>query len=177
MTVAEIARVTERDPVTTLLELTQEADRYLQETGQGGVSIIAKGMDENDIIDLMRWRFTNFCSDGGHGGGHPRGYGAFPRVLRRYVRELGVISLEEAIHKMSGLAADAMNLNFRGRIEVGNYADLVLFDPDTIADRSTMDDPTAVSVGVITVWVNGEMVFTDNESTGVYSGRIVTLAL
>jgi N-acyl-D-amino-acid deacylase len=176
MTVAEIARVTERDPVTTLLELTQAADRYLQETGQGGVSIIAKGMDENDIIDLMRWRFTNICSDGGHGGGHPRGYGAFPRVLRRYVRELGVMSLEEAIHKMSGLAADAMNLKLRGRIFAGNYADLVLFDPDTIADRSTMDDPTAASVGVINVWVNGELVFANNESTGVYSGRIVTLA-
>ena len=104
------------------------------------------------------------------------GYGAFPRVLRRYVRELGVISLEKAIHKMSGLAADAMNLKFRGRIEAGNYADLVLFDPETIADRSTMDDPTAVSVGVINGWVNGEMVFTNNESTGVYPGRIVTLA-
>jgi N-acyl-D-amino-acid deacylase len=176
MTIAEIAGVTERDPVTTLLELTQAADRYLQETGQGGASIIAKGMDENDVIDLMRWRFTNICSDGGHGGSHPRGYGAFPRVLGRYVRELGVMTLEEAIHKMSGLAADSMSLQSRGRIEDGNFADLVLFDPETITDRSTMDDPTAVSVGVIKVWVNGELVFADNESTGTFSGRIVTLA-
>lgn len=176
MTVAEIARVTERDPVATLLELTQAADQYLQETGQGGVSIIAKGMDENDVADLMLWRFTNICSDGGHGGTHPRGYGAFPRVLRRYVRELGVMTLEEAIHKMTDLAADAMNLKNRGRIEVGSFADLVLFDPETISDRSTMDDPTAVSVGVINVWVNGELVFADDESTGVFSGRIVTLA-
>ena len=176
MTIAEIAGITESDPVDTLLELTQAAAAYRRDTGKSGSSIIAKGMDENDVVALMNWRYSNICSDGGHGGGHPRGYGAFPRVLGRYVRDLGLIELEDAIFKMTGRAADAMRIRHRGRLQEGNYADLVLFDPDTIEDRATMDDRTATSVGVISVWVNGDLAYSDGEPTGVFPGRLVTLA-
>ncbi|MCH8116688.1 MAG: D-aminoacylase [Proteobacteria bacterium] len=175
MSIADIARVTERDPVTTLLSLAQEADDYRKETGLGAASIIVKGMDEADVIQLMQWRYTNICSDGSHASGHPRGHGSFPRVLGRFVRELGIFSLEEAIFKMTGRTADAMGIRNRGRIEPGTYADLVLFDPETIADRATMSDPTAISVGVNKVWVNGVLAFVDGKTTKRIAGRVVTL--
>jgi N-acyl-D-amino-acid deacylase len=175
MSIADIARVTERDSVTTLLSLAQEADRYREETGLAGARIIAKGMDEADVVQLMQWRYTNICSDGSHASGHPRGHGSFPRVLSRFVRELGVLSLEDAIFKMTGRSADTMGIRNRGRIEPGAYADLVLFDPDQIADRATMSDPTAMSVGVINVWVNGVLAFDDGKVTKRFAGRVVTL--
>jgi N-acyl-D-amino-acid deacylase len=175
MSVADIARVTERDSVTTLLSLAQGADRYREETGLAGARIIAKGMDEADVVQLMQWRYTNICSDGSHASGHPRGHGSFPRVLSRFVHELGVLSLENAIFKMTGRSADAMGIRNRGRIEPGAYADLVLFDPDQIADRATMSDPTAVSVGVNSVWVNGVLAFSDGKATKRFAGRVVTL--
>ena len=77
-------------------------------------SIIAESMTEDDIIELIKWEYTNICTDGGSGGGHPRGYGTYPRVLGKYVRENGWLSLEEAVYKMSGLAAKNMGLKGRG---------------------------------------------------------------
>jgi len=174
LTIADVAKIIEKDLPTTLMELAQTADDYRRETGRGGASIIAKAMDESDIAELMQWEFTNFCSDGSHGGGHPRGYGAFPRVLGRYVRELGVLSLPEAIYKMTALSAASMGISERGSIKAGYYADLVLFDPAVIEDRSTMQDPTALSVGIRSVWVNGVLAFDDDEPLMVYPGRIVS---
>ena len=130
-------------------------------------------MNENDVAALMQWEYTNICSDGGHGGGHPRGYGAFPRVLARYVRDKEALSLQEAIYKMTALSAASMGMEKRGRIRTGYYADLVLFDPDTIEDKATMQDSTALSVGIEKVWVNGVLAFDDGEPTMVYPGRIV----
>ena len=173
LTIAQIASILEQDVATTLLELAQAADDYRRETGRGGASIIAKGMNEKDVAELMRWDYSNICTDGGHGGGHPRGYGAFPRVLGRYVRELNALSLSNAIVKMTALPAESMGIKKRGRIETGYYADLVVFDPDTIADRSTMEDPTALSVGIEKVWVNGVLAFDNSEPTMRYPGRIV----
>lgn len=174
LSIAEVAALTERDPATTLMDLAQAADDYRTETGRSGAAIIAKGMDEADVAAFMQWEYTNICSDGEHGGGHPRGYGAFPRVLGRYVRDLGILSLQEAIYKMTGRAADAMGFRERGRIKPGNYADLVLFDPGAIADRATMANPTAVSVGIQSVWVNGVLAFENGAPTKRYAGRIVT---
>lgn len=173
LTIAEVARITERDLPTTLMELTQAADDYRRATGRGGASIIAKGMNEADVVALMNWEFTNICSDGAHGPGHPRGYGAFPRVLGRYVRDLGVLALPEAIYKMTGLSAAAMGIANRGRIETGFYADLVLFDPQVIEDRATMQDSTALSDGIHKVWVNGVLAFDNGAPTMRYPGRIV----
>jgi len=173
LSVAEIASILEKDVETTLMELAQAADDYRMETGRGGAGIIAKGMDEGDVAALMLWEHTNICSDGGHGGGHPRGYGAFPRVLGRFVRDLGVLDLEDAIYKMTALPAATMGFANRGSIQPGYYADLVLFDPSRIADRSTMQDPTALSVGIEKVWVNGVLAFDDGEPTMIYPGRVV----
>ncbi len=175
-TITDVARITERDPETTLMELSRAADDYLRETGRSGAAIIAKGMNEIDVGTLMNWAFTNICSDGAHGPGHPRGYGAFPRVLGRYVRDLGVLSLPEAIHKMTGLPAAALGIPDRGRINAGYYADLVLFDPDVIEDRATMQNPTALSIGVQKVWVNGVLAFDNGAPTMRYPGRIVSRA-
>jgi len=173
LNVAEIASILEKDVATTLMELALAADDYRKVSGHGGAGIIAKGMDEGDVAALMLWEHTNFCTDGGHGGGHPRGYGSFPRVLGRFVRELGVLDLPNAIYKMTALPAATMGFGDRGRIQAGYYADLVLFDPDTIEDRSTMLDPTAVSVGIKKVWVNGVLAFQNGEPAMVYPGRIV----
>jgi N-acyl-D-amino-acid deacylase len=130
-------------------------------------------MDEGDVAALMLWEHANICSDGGHGGGHPRGYGAFPRVLGRFVRKLGVLEIENAIYKMTALPAATMGFEKRGHIQSGYYADLVLFDPDTVEDRSTMLDPTALSVGIEKVWVNGTLAFENGEPTMDYPGRVI----
>jgi len=174
MTIAEIAGITERDEITTLLELSQVAEDHRRATGQD-TGIIAKSMNNDDIAVFMRWPYMNICSDGSHGG-HPRGYGSFPRVLGRFVRELGILSMPEAIHKMTGRAADSMGIPDRGRIAVGYFADLVLFDPDTVIDNATMKDPTAQSTGISKVWVNGLLAFKNGESTAAYSGRLVKRA-
>src|SRR5262249_7224144 len=119
-------------------------------------SVIATAMDERDIAKLMAWPETNFCSDGLLNGPHPRGYGAFPRVLGTYVRERRVLTLEEAVHKMTKLAADHMGLTRRGSILPGFAADLVLFDPRLVADRSTPAEPHRLAAGIIRVWTNGQ---------------------
>lgn len=175
LTIAQIATALERDPVDVLLELSSEADMYRREHGRDGSSIIAKGMHDDDVIRFMQWPYTSICSDGSHESGHPRGHGAFPRVLGRYVRESGVLSLREAIHKMTGLTASTLRLDDRGRIEPGAHADLVLFDADTIIDTATMAEPTNRSLGVTKVWVNGVLVFDDGAATHEYPGRIITL--
>ncbi len=171
MTIAEVAGITERDEITTLLELSQAADDHRRETGED-TGIIAKSMNNDDIAAFMQWPYMNICSDGWHGG-HPRGYGSFPRVLGLFTREFGALTLPEAIYKMTGRAADSMGFAKRGRIEAGHYADLVLFDPDTAIDHATMKDPTAVSTGIKKVWVNGALAFDLGEPTGSFAGRIV----
>jgi N-acyl-D-amino-acid deacylase len=171
MTIAEIASISERDEITTLLELSQAADDHRRETGEDS-GIIAKSMDNQDIVAFMQWPYVNICSDGSHGG-HPRGYGSFPRVLGRFVRETNVLSMSDAIFKMTGRAADSMGIVDRGRIAAGYYADLTLFDPDTIIDHATMQEPTAISSGIERVWVNGVLAFENGQSTGVYGGQLV----
>lgn len=164
-TLADVAASRAVDPPQAMMDLIREAD--------GDIGIVATGMDERDVIALTKWRFANICSDGASTGGHPRGYGAFPRVLGRYVREQKAIPLEEAIRKMTSLAAANVALNGRGRIQAGAYADLVLFDPVTIIDRSTISDPKAMSEGVRSVWVNGQLVFDSGKTTASRPGRVL----
>jgi len=176
LSIAEIARLNEQDVESTLLDLTQQADRYLQETGTGGASILARGMQEPDVAALMLWEHTNICTDGGNGGAHPRGYGAFPRFFSRFATARSGISSEQGIAKMSSVAARNVGIGERGSIEAGFFADLVLLDPDEFKDRATFEAPNVLSTGVITVWVNGEIVYEDGETTGVFPGRIVSRA-
>jgi N-acyl-D-amino-acid deacylase len=104
---------------------------------------------------------------------HPRSYGTYPRVLGKYVREEGVMSLEEAVRKMSSAVADRLGLRERGQLREGWCGDVVIFDPDTIADRATFEDPHQFSVGVRDVWVNGERVLRDGQHTGATPGKPV----
>ncbi|MEM7030427.1 MAG: D-aminoacylase [Chloroflexota bacterium] len=104
---------------------------------------------------------------------HPRAYGTYTRVLGKYVREEGIITLEDAIRKMSSAVADRLGLRERGRLQTGSYADVVMFDPDTIGDRATFEEPHQLSVGVQAVWVNGVQVVSQGEHTGAKPGQIV----
>jgi N-acyl-D-amino-acid deacylase len=133
-------------------------------------------MAERDVARLIAWPHTNICSDGELAGRHPRGYGAFPRVLGRYVREQGVISLPEAVRKMTSLSAAHVGIVDRGRIAPGYFADLVLFDPAAVLDRATPTAPRELSVGIRTVWTNGEVVYEGGAPTGRRPGRVVRRA-
>ena len=121
----------------------------------------------------MKWPHTNLSTDGALNGPHPRGFGAFPRVLGLYVRERGVLKLEEAVRKMTSLAAANAGIRDRGRIAAGQFADLVLFDPRSVIDRATTATPQAPSDGIKMVWVNGVEVFKDGAASGQRPGQVV----
>ena len=175
-TVAEIAALRQEAPAVTLMELIRLA-APLKEAGEDGVeSVIATSMIEPDLRQLLAWPETNLCTDGELEGRHPRGFGSFPRVLGRYVREAGVLSLEQAIHRMTALAARHVGIVDRGRIAAGAFADLVLFDPTTVIDRATTSEPHAVSVGIERVWVNGEVVFSGGRVEAARPGRVIRRA-
>jgi N-acyl-D-amino-acid deacylase len=128
-------------------------------------------MDEGDLEDFLRSPLVMIASDGGIRVAHPRGAGTFPRVLGRYVRERQVLPLEAAIHKMTGMPARLLGLHDRGRVEPGAWADLVVFDPKTVADRATALRPDLPPVGIAHVFVNGVAVVTDGKVTGARPGR------
>ena len=169
-TLAQIAEERGTDAVTTYLDLIAES-RAGRESGRGGESIVATSMTFDDIATLMSWPHTNVSSDGGLRGAHPRGFGAYPRVLGRYVREEGRLGLEEAVRKMTGLAAAHMGLSGRGVLAVGAPADMVLFDPATVIDRSTTAEPHLTAEGIERVWVAGVVVYEDGAVTGATPGR------
>jgi N-acyl-D-amino-acid deacylase len=137
-------------------------------------------MDEQNVALQLRQPWMKFGTDAGgidpdsaKGPSHPRAYGNYPRILGKYVREEGVMPLEEAIRKMSSAAATRLSLQDRGILRAGLYADVVVFDPATIADRATFESPHQISVGVRHVFVNGTAVVRDGRHTGAKPGRIV----
>jgi N-acyl-D-amino-acid deacylase len=173
-TLREVAELRGSDPPTTLVELIRESEAFRKETGEEEVeTLIATSMLEGDVEALMRWPHTNLCTDGSLAGSHPRGFGSYPRFLGRYVRERGVMDLHTAIHKASGLAAAHVGIPDRGVIAPGRMADLVLFDPGSVLDRATPEQPHALSVGIQTVWVNGEIVYRNGRTTGRLPGRVI----
>ena len=173
-TLAEISAERGTDPVTTYLDLIQVSQAARADSAlDGSESIVATSMTFDDIATLMSWPHTNISSDGGLRGAHPRGFGAYPRVLGRYVREERRLGLEEAIHKMTGLAAAHMGLPDRGVLPPGAPADLVLFDPATVIDRSTTAEPHLTSAGIERVWVAGTIVYEDGAVTGALPGKVL----
>ena len=173
-TIGEVARMRGTDPATTLIDLIRETEAYERRTGEdAGVNLIAKSMEEADIERLMNWPHTNLCTDGSLAGSHPRGYGAYPRFLGRYVRERQIMDLATAVHKSTALAAAHMGIRDRGVIRREMKADLVLFDPDTILDRATPEKPHALSVGIEKVWVNGDVVYENGRTTGRRPGKVI----
>ena len=173
-TLAEISEERGTDPVTTYLDLIAVSQAAQAGSGlDAGEAIVATSMTFDDIATLMSWPHTNVSSDGALRGAHPRGWGAYPRVLGRYVRETGRLGLEEAIHKMTGLAASHMGLSDRGVLQPGAPADLVLFDPATVIDRSTTAEPHVTAAGIERVWVAGTVVYENGEVTGAVPGRVL----
>jgi N-acyl-D-amino-acid deacylase len=173
-TLASISEERGTPPAETLMDLIREAGEYRDRTGEEDVeSVIAVSMAEEDIDRILQWPWVNICSDGELWGSHPRGFGSFTRILGHYVRDRGVLPLAEAIHKMTDRAALNAGLPRRARIEPERFADLVLFDSQTVADRATTDDPHADSTGILMVWVNGELVWDRGEVTGARPGRVL----
>ena len=172
-TLAQVSEERGTDPVTTYMDLIAESRAARAEGRDGGESIVATSMDFDDIATLMSWPHTNISSDGGLRGAHPRGFGAYPRVLGRYVREERRLGLEEAVHKMTALAARHMGLAGRGVLESGAAADMVLFDPATVRDRATTDKPHLTATGIERVWVAGTVVYEEGEVTGALPGTVL----
>ncbi len=171
---AEIAKIENKASSKMLIELIARIDDWEEENGRDcQENIMATSMSEADIIKLMQWPHTNICSDGSSFGTHPRGYGAFTRVLDIYVKKEKALSFEEAIHKMTALPAQQVGIARRGMIKTGYYADLVLIDPETVSDKSTISEPHKLSNGIQKVWVNGKLVFKNKNPTGLYPGVII----
>lgn len=166
-TVSEIATLNNETPAQALLRIIRESGA----PGQGS-TIVAKSMSETDISNFIKWPYTSICSDGTMHG-HPRGHGAFTRVLGRYVREQKLIPLETAIQKMTSLAAENVGIKDRGLIVPGYFADLVLFNPTTVLDNATIEKPTALSTGIESVWVNGKLVYENQNAIANYPGMVV----
>lgn len=147
--------------------------------GQGSVGMIGFGMSEENTARFLSHPLGMICSDGGsfapygplsRSSPHPRAYGSFPRVLGHYVRERGDLTLEAAVHKMSGLPARKLGLPDRGVIRPGAAADLVAFDPQVVADRATFTDPHRYPDGIPLVLVNGAVTLREGEQTGARAG-------
>jgi N-acyl-D-amino-acid deacylase len=160
---AEIARAENTTPVALFSRIVKE----------GGADVIGHSMREEDVLAFYRQPWVMVASDGGIGSEHPRGTGTFPKVLGRFVREKKVISLPEAIRKMTSMPARRLKLADRGAIRKGARADLVLFDPATVIDHSTFEKPEELSTGIRLVLVNGEPVWENGKATGKHPGRVL----
>lgn len=153
-----------------------EAETIMDMIEKGGAQMVYHGMHEDDVKYIMQYPFSMMGADAGipipgKGMPHPRGYGTNARVLGRYVREFQVISLEEAIRRMTSLAAQKFQLPGRGLLKPGMAADIVVFDPATVSDKATFENPHQYSTGFSTIIVNGELTLQDGKHTGVRSGR------
>ena len=171
-TLAEVAKMRGKDPIETIMDLIVE-DR-------SRVGTVYFLMAEENLKKELRQPWVSLGSDGGlmapegvflKSSTHPRAYGNFARLLGKYVREEKVISLTEAVRRLTGLPATNLGLDSRGFLKTGMFADVVVFDPATIADRATFENPHQYSVGVKHVFVNGVQVLKDGEHTGAKPGR------
>ncbi len=145
---------------------------------RGGARGIYHAMSQEDVDAIMAHPWTMIGSDGrlvalGDGHPHPRWYGTFPRVLGVYVRDRAVLELEDAVRKMTALPAERIGLRQRGQVRAGWYADLVVFDPDAVADRATFDDPHRYPVGIETVLVNGRLAVDGGEYRDERAGAVL----
>jgi N-acyl-D-amino-acid deacylase len=146
---------------------------FSQMVKDGGAGVIGQSMIEPDIRLFYAQPWVMVSSDGGIGMHHPRASGTFPRVLGRYVREWKWLTLPEAIRKMTSLPAWRLKLSDRGLVREGMMADLVLFNPDTVIDRSTFQEPQKLSTGIEKVYVNGVLVWDHDKPTGQRPGRVL----
>src|SRR5438309_2095749 len=173
-TLAEIARIGNKDPMDALFDLLIE-DHAL-------TSVAVFGMSEPDVALALQQPWVSVDNDSsgtspdgilGQEHPHPRAYGTFPRILRKYVREEKKLTLEEAIRKFSALPAQRMRLTDRGVLKAGMWADLVIFDPATVRDMATFENPNQLSQGMQYVLVNGVPVVDEGKMTGALHGRVL----
>jgi N-acyl-D-aspartate/D-glutamate deacylase len=171
---AQLARQTGDTPAEAMLNLVERE--------RATVSMVVFSQSEDNVAKVLAHPAVMVGSDslglsagpGPHPGKpHPRMYGTFPRVLGRYVREVKLLKLEEAIRKMTSFPADFVGLTDRGRLVAGKAADITVFDPNTIADRSTWDKPKELAQGVRHVIVNGIVVLRDGKLTGQAPGKFL----
>ena len=173
-TLAEVASIRGTTPEEAVMDLLIEDDN--------NVNALFFEMSQDDVRMVLSLPWVSFCSDEESqapegiflkANPHPRAYGAFARVLGRYVREEGILPLEEAIRKLTSLPAENLRLEGRGRLRDGFFADLVVFDPGEIRDHATPEDPHRYATGVAHVLVNGTPVIAEGEHTGATPGRFV----
>ncbi|GBC61827.1 D-aminoacylase [Desulfonema ishimotonii] len=166
-TLGQIASERGADPFETLLAIIRAE--------AGGVSIVTASMNEEIVARFLGLPFVMAGSDGTPEDGypHPRVYGTFPRIIRKFVREMKAFSLETAVHKMTGMPARRLGLRDRGRIETGCRADAVLFDPASFSDTATYDNPRQFPKGLHSVIVNGQPVIDNAAFTGARPGRFL----
>lgn len=172
-TLADVLRDRALEPT---LEHAAEIAMWIVE--QGGCQGIFHAIDEADLVRILQHPATMVASDGevpifGQASPHPRSYGTFVRVLGRYARDQRVITLEDAVRKMSGLPAQRVGLLDRGVLRPGMKADVAIFDPDTVRDLATFERPHQHAAGVATVIVNGSVVFEDGAMTAARPGRVL----
>lgn len=173
-TLAEVAAIKKKTWYETAMDLVvSDGSR---------VDVVYFLMSEENVKKQIRLPYMSFCSDAASmnpagvflkSSSHPRAYGNFARLLGKYVREEKVITLQEAIRKLTSLPCDNLKIQKRGRLAVGNYADIVIFDPNKIQDKATFEKPHQLSEGMIHVFVNGKQVVNNGQHTGVKSGRFV----
>ena len=174
-TLDEIAAAWRVTPVAAYMRIVTATEGEVG-AAQSMEAIIGTSMSEDDVRWFVAQPTILFCSDGNLHGAHPRGAGAFPRILGRYVREQRVLPLELAIHKMTGLAGRQLGLGDRARVAAGYVADLVLFDPAVVIDQSTIEQPEAPPLGIPDVMVSGEWVIAAGKVTGRHPGQVLKRA-
>jgi N-acyl-D-amino-acid deacylase len=150
------------------IRIIKEGDAAKTEAG-----VIGHSMMESDIKAFYQQPWVMVASDGGLGSDHPRGAGTFPRVLGLFVREKHWLTLPQAIRKMTSLPAKRLGWKDRGILREGAFADLVLFDPNSVIDRATFADPAKLPSGIMRVFVNGVVVWQDGRPTGSRPGRVL----
>ncbi len=171
-TIKEVSECLGLDPAETAMTLLADDE----------VSLTTHGQDENDLITYMKWYGVCVGSDGSSlavdgplavGWPHPRNFGTFPRVLARYVREKKILTLQDAVRRMTSAAAQRLRIKDRGLLREGFWADIMLFDPDTVEDKATFREPRQYPVGIPYVIVNGEVVLDNGCHTGKMPGRVL----
>jgi N-acyl-D-amino-acid deacylase len=173
-TVADVAAMRGTSVEDTIMDLIVEDDSRIQ--------CVFFTMSEDNVRKVVALPWVAFCSDAGSLAAegvflktstHPRAYGSFARLLSKYVRDEHVVPLEEAVRRLSAFPAENLGLDRRGRLREGYYADVVIFDPNTIQDHATFDAPHQYATGVKHAFVNGVQVLNDGEHTDARPGRVV----
>jgi len=173
-TLAQVAEIRGKSPEETAMDL------LIEDNGQ--VLAIYFSQSEENLKKTLPLLWLSFCTDESAyapegiflgSGAHPRAYGTYPRILGKYVRDEKLMTLQEAIRKMSALPAETLRIERRGRLQKGYFADIVVFDPAKVRDLATFENPHQYATGIIHVLVNGVQVLRDGEHTGAKPGRVV----